>query len=34
MRIIAFYSYKIIEPKVNYNIYNKKLFIIVEALYK
>ena len=34
MRIIVFYFHKIIELKLNYNIYNKKLLIIVEALYK
>ena len=34
MRIVAFYSYKIIGPKLNYNIHNKELLVIVEALYE
>ena len=34
MQIIAFYFYKIIESKLNYDIYNKELLIKVEALYK
>ena len=34
MRIVAFYSYKMMESKLNYDIYNKKLLIVVEALYK
>ena len=32
MRTVAFYSCKITEPELNYNIYDKKLLAIVEAL--
>ena len=31
---MAFYSCKMMGPKLNYNIYDKELLIIVEALYK
>ena len=34
MQIIVFYFYKMIESKLNYDIYNKELLIKVEALYK
>ena len=32
IQIVAFYSRKITEPELNYNIYDKKLLTIVEAL--
>ena len=32
IQIVAFYFYKIIGPKLNYNIYDKKLLTVVEAL--
>ena len=31
---MAFYSYKMMGPKLNYNIHDKELLTIVEALYK
>ena len=31
---MTFYFYKITRSKLNYNIFNKELFIVVEALYK
>ena len=31
---MVFYSYKMMEPKLNYDIYNKELLTIVKALYK
>ena len=34
MRIVIFYFYKIMGPKLNYDIYNKELLIVVEALRK
>ena len=34
IQIVAFYARKIIGPELNYNIYNKKLLIVVEALYE
>ena len=32
IRTMAFYSRKITGPKLNYDIYNKKLLVVVEAL--
>ena len=32
IRIVAFYAHKITGPKLNYNIHNKELLAIVEAL--
>ena len=32
IQIMAFYSHKIIGPKLNYNIHDKELLAIVEAL--
>ena len=32
MRTMAFYSRKIMGPKLNYDIYNKELLVVVEAL--
>ena len=29
---MAYYSHKIIEPKLNYDIYNKELLAIIKAL--
>ena len=34
MRIVIFYFYKIMRSKLNYNIYDKELLIVVEALRK
>ena len=32
MRTMIYYTYKIIGPELNYDIYNKELLIVVEAL--
>ena len=32
IRIVAFYAHKMIGSELNYDIYNKKLLIVVEAL--
>ena len=32
MRTMVFYSRKIMGPKLNYDIYDKKLLVVVEAL--
>ena len=32
MQIVAFYFYKMMGPKLNYNIHNKELLIVVKAL--
>ena len=34
MRTIVFYAYKMTGPKLNYDIHDKKLLIIVETLYE
>ena len=34
IRIVVFYSCKIIESKLNYDIYDKELLIVVEALWE
>ena len=34
MQTMAFYFYKMIGPKLNYDIYDKELLIVVEALYE
>ena len=34
MQTVAFYSYKMIGPKLNYDIHDKELLIVVEALCK
>ena len=32
IRTVAFYAYKITRPKLNYNIHDKELLAVVEAL--
>ena len=32
IRTVAFYAYKIMGPELNYDIYNKELLAVVEAL--
>ena len=32
MRTVAFYSHKMTGPELNYNIHDKELFVVVEAL--
>ena len=34
MRIVAFYTRKITGPKLNYDIHDKELLIVIEALRK